>query len=69
MRIGIFTAMAGRKAGGLETYEHYLVRSLAALDQQNEYHIFCTHRIATDSFCLAQQNVVYYVCIPSEEVA
>jgi glycosyltransferase involved in cell wall biosynthesis len=65
MRIGIFVVMAGRQAGGPETYEHNLVRALAALDSHNEYHIFCLDRTAADSFRLAQENVAYHVLWPT----
>lgn len=57
--------MAGRNAGGPETYEHSLVRSLAALDRQNEYHIFSLNQEAADSFCLTQGNICHHVLWPS----
>jgi len=64
VRFGIFVAMAGRQAGGPETYEHRLVRSLAALDRDNEYHVFCHSRAAADSFRLVQDKVHYHVLRP-----
>ena len=64
MRFGVFVVMAGRNAGGPETYEHGLIRSLAALDQQNEYHIFCLNPPAADSFRLIQENISYHVLWP-----
>lgn len=36
MRIGLFVLMAGRQAGGPETYEVELIRALAAIDRRNE---------------------------------
>jgi glycosyltransferase involved in cell wall biosynthesis len=64
MRFGTFVVMAGRQAGGPETYEHRLVRALAALDRKNEFHIFCYSRSAADSFALAQENVRFHVLRP-----
>jgi glycosyltransferase involved in cell wall biosynthesis len=65
VRFGIFVIMAGREAGGPETYELELVRAFAALEQQHEYHIFCTHAAAAESFRLRQANVHYHVLWPS----
>jgi glycosyltransferase involved in cell wall biosynthesis len=65
LRIGIFVTMVGRRAAGPETYEVNLVRSLAAMDRKNEYHVFCLSRMAADSFELHQDNVKYHVLRPS----
>lgn len=64
MRIGIFLVMAGRKAGGPETYEQGLVRSLAEIDHANEYHLFCLSGGAARSFRLSQGNISYHVLRP-----
>ncbi len=64
MRIGIFVVMAGRQAGGPETYEHGLVRALAEIDKRNEYHVFCLHHRAVQSFRTAQENIQYHVLRP-----
>jgi len=64
MRIGIFVVMAGRNAGGPETYEHGLVRNLALLDSDNEYHIYCFSQRAADSFCLTRPNIFFHVLPP-----
>ncbi len=64
MRVGLFVVMAGRQAGGPETYEHRLVRSLAALDRETDYHIFCLSKAAVESFALAQENLRYHVLRP-----
>ncbi len=53
--------MAGRGAGGPETYDHSLVRNLALLDQENEYQVFCFDQRATDSFEVSQPNVQYKI--------
>jgi glycosyltransferase involved in cell wall biosynthesis len=57
--------MAGREAGGPETYEHGLVRSLAEIDKKNEYHLFCLKNKAAQSFGIVQENVKYHVLRPN----
>jgi len=64
MRVGVFVTWAGREAGGPETYEHCLVRALAALDGHNEYEIFCLSRSAAESFGLSRGNVHFHVLSP-----
>ncbi len=64
MRIGIFVVMAGRQAGGPETYECSLIRALAELDSDNEYHIFCLGPEARDAIGVKQGNVHYHVMWP-----
>src|SRR5215510_6401699 len=56
MRIGIFPIMAGRNAGGPETYEHALVRQLATLDETTDFHVFCFNRAAAESFRINKSN-------------
>lgn len=56
MRIGIFSAMVGRKAAGLESYERSLIRALAKTDRENEYRIFCLTEEAAASFGIQQEN-------------
>ena len=65
MRIGIFVVMAGRQAGGPETYEHGLLRALAEIDHVNEYHVFCLNPGAPESFGLKQDNVFFHVLRPA----
>ena len=65
MRIGIFVVMAGREAGGPETYEHGLVRALAEIDKKNEYHLFCLQAQAAQSFGIVQENVKYHILRPN----
>jgi glycosyltransferase involved in cell wall biosynthesis len=60
----MFLVMAGRKAGGPETYEQGLVRSLAEIDRTNEYHLFCLGTDAAESFHLSQENISYHVLRP-----
>ena len=56
MRIGIFPVMAGRNAGGPETYEHSLIRQLATVDETTEFHVFCFNRAAAESFRVDKSN-------------
>ena len=46
MRIGIFVAMAGRQAGGTETYEISLIKQMASLNADQQFHVFCLSRQA-----------------------
>ena len=66
LRIGIFVTMAGRQAGGIESYEHNLVRALASVDKTNEYHVFCTDQTAAHSFGIAQDNVHFHALTPTQ---
>ena len=64
MRIGLFVLMAGRQAGGPETYEVELIRALAAIDRQNEYVVYCTTPAAVPAIGVEQENVTYRVLGP-----
>lgn len=64
MRFGLFAVMAGRQAGGPETYEHSLLASLAELDHTNDFHVYCLSRMAADSFGVHARNVHYHVLRP-----
>lgn len=64
MRFGILIGMVGRAAGGLESYEYGLVNSLAALDHDNEYDMFCLNRRALDAFPTARPNFRYHALWP-----
>lgn len=60
-RFGIFVTMAGRQAGGPETYEHSLVRELAAVGNKHQFDIFCLGQQAAQSFKLERENVKFHV--------
>jgi glycosyltransferase involved in cell wall biosynthesis len=64
VQIGIFVVMAGSKAGGPETYEHCLVRCLARISPNDEFHVFCLSDEARASFQCEQDNVIYHVLWP-----
>lgn len=65
MRMGILAAFAGRNAGGPETYEVELLRALAALDRDTDYHVLCLSRRAPSVFGVQQENIRYHVMWPS----
>jgi glycosyltransferase involved in cell wall biosynthesis len=56
--------MAGRNAGGPETYEVELIRALSKLDPKNEYIIYCTGPEAKRAIAVEQANFVYRVLAP-----
>lgn len=56
--------MAGRQAGGPETYECSLIRALAKIDTENEYHIFSLGPESRDAIGVEQDNVHYHVMWP-----
>jgi glycosyltransferase involved in cell wall biosynthesis len=64
MRIGIFVLMAGRNAGGPETYEVELIRALARHDRANEYIVYCTGEEAVRAIAVRQENFRYQVLEP-----
>ncbi len=65
MRIGIFILAAGRDAGGPETYEVQLIRSLAAVDSANEYFIYATGPEAEPALGPLPRNFTVRVLRPS----
>ncbi len=64
MRIGVFVVMAGRKAGGPETYELCLLRGLAKIDRSNEYHVFCLSDKSRASIGINQDNFFFTFSVP-----
>ena len=65
MRIGVLVLMAGRTAGGPETYEVELLRALAQIDHRNEYVVYCTGPEAPKAIGVRQENVRYHVLRPA----
>jgi len=68
VRVGIFVVMAGREAGGPETYERCLVRELAALGGDDDLRVFCLDQQARESFAPVTRggaSVSYHVLRPS----
>jgi glycosyltransferase involved in cell wall biosynthesis len=65
MKFGIFLGNAGRNSGGPEIYESELVRSLARIDKQNQYEIFCLDRRAPSVVGVDQENFRYHVLWPA----
>jgi glycosyltransferase involved in cell wall biosynthesis len=64
MRIGVLVLMAGREAGGPETYEVEMLRALAAIDRDNEYIVYCTGDEAPRAIGIVQDNFRYHVLGP-----
>ena len=64
MRIGVLVLMAGREAGGPETYEVEMLRALAAIDRDNEYVVYCTGEEAPRAIGVVQDNFRYSVLSP-----
>jgi glycosyltransferase involved in cell wall biosynthesis len=64
VRLGFFIAMAGRRAGGPETYEVSLFRELVAIGGGHEYHVFCTHAESAVAMGLVRPDVHYHLLRP-----
>ncbi len=65
MKIGMFVVMAGTNAGGPEVYEVNLLRHLALIDHENEYHIFCLSEAARNAIGVIQENFIFHVLKPA----
>lgn len=65
MRIGVSVIMAGRSAGGPETYEVQLLRALARIDRENEYIVYVTGSYAISAIGVQQENFRYRILQPS----
>ena len=68
MKIGLFLGSAGSRSGGPERYEVELVRALAGLDHENEYHVICLLRSAPTLIGIEQPNIQYHVMVPNSRV-
>lgn len=66
MKIGIFLGVVGRQASGPEIYETSLVRQLAQLDRENEYHLYCLSPEAAEALQIHQRNVQIHVLWPPQ---
>jgi glycosyltransferase involved in cell wall biosynthesis len=64
VRLGFFIAMAGRRAGGPETYEVSLIRELVALGGGHEYHVFCAHAESARALGLDRPDVRCHLLRP-----
>jgi glycosyltransferase involved in cell wall biosynthesis len=64
MRIGFLAMKAGTSAGGLATYERYLVEALAQVDTENEYHVFCVTPVEPESFSIRAPNFTFHRISP-----
>lgn len=59
MRIGVLALMAGRSAGGPDTYEVELVRALARRNDGHEYVVYCTTSSSIDAIGVESPRVTY----------
>lgn len=64
-RIGLFMGSAGSNSGGPERYETELARSIAAIDKENRYEVFCLFKQGTAKIAVAQNNFNYHTLWPS----
>jgi len=64
-RIGLFLGSAGSNSGGPERYETELLRSIAAIDKENQYEIFCLFREGPAKIGVVQDNFRYHTLWPS----
>ncbi|MCC6510461.1 MAG: hypothetical protein IT423_15275 [Pirellulaceae bacterium] len=65
MRVGIFPAIVGRQGGGVETYEISLMRELARLPADDDWHVYCLSQSAVDAFAIEQPNVRFETLRPA----
>jgi len=64
MKFALFLGNIGHDSGGPEIYETELVRALAKIDQDNEYHLFCLFPNAPKIIGLSQDNFMFHVLRP-----
>lgn len=64
-RIGLFIGSAGSNSGGPERYETELLRSIAAIDKENQYEIFCLFKSGPAKIAVVQDNFRYHTLWPS----
>jgi glycosyltransferase involved in cell wall biosynthesis len=65
VKIALFLANAGRNSGGPEIYESQLVRQLARIDRENDYHLYCAHPAGPATVGVTQENFTFHVLKPS----
>ncbi len=62
--IGLFFGSAGSHSGGPERYESELLRTMAAMDQKNQYEVFCLFKDAPSVIGVTQENIRYHTIWP-----
>ena len=65
MRYSLFLSNAGHDSGGPENYEVELVRALARINHEDEFHLLCLHKRARQVVGVEQENVFYHDLPPS----
>jgi hypothetical protein len=69
MKIGLLIAFAGRNCGGPEVFEREIVRAMAAVAPEHEYHLYCLDRRAQAVIDFKDEKVVYHQLQPDVRVA
>ena len=64
MKVALFLGNAGRRSGGPEVYEVNLARALAAIDRENDYHLFCLESRGPETVGVRQDNFTYHLLKP-----
>jgi glycosyltransferase involved in cell wall biosynthesis len=64
MKVALFLGNAGRRSGGPEVYEVNLVRALAAIDRDNDYHLFCLEPRGPETIGVNQNNFTFHTLKP-----
>jgi glycosyltransferase involved in cell wall biosynthesis len=67
MKVGLLVLMAGREAGGPETYEVQLIRALLRADQRTEFTVYCTTPTASGAIGVEAPNLRYHL-LPGNRV-
>lgn len=65
MKIGLSVTFPGEKGGGPETYERCLVKGLADVDKDNEYHVYGFSDRAIDAIRVPNENFVFHRLRPA----
>jgi glycosyltransferase involved in cell wall biosynthesis len=61
VKFALFLGNAGHDSGGPEVYETELVRALARLEREHEFHLACLFPKAPETIGVAQENITYHV--------
>lgn len=64
MKFALFLGNAGHDSGGPEVYETELVRALAKLEREHEFHLACLFPKAPETIGVTQENFTYHLLRP-----
>lgn len=68
MKVALFLGNAGKNSGGPEVYELALLRSLAAIDRRNDYHVFFLFENGPVKVGALPENFTCHVVQPGSRV-